>query len=60
MHWVFAILAAIAIAFTLLGALSVWATVLLMSLKIVFALFVGLVLYNVAQFAWQRFSGRNS
>lgn len=33
MHWIFITLAAIAIAFTLLGALSVWAAVLFMALK---------------------------
>lgn len=60
MHWIFIILTAIAIAFTLLGALSVWVTILLLSLKIVFGLLAAVVLYNVAQFAWQRFSGRNS
>lgn len=60
MHWIFLILALIAIALVSLGALSVWATVLLLSLKIVFALFVGLVLYNIMQFAWQRYSRRKS
>lgn len=59
MHWIFLILAAIAIVLVSLGALSVWATVLLLSLKIVFALFVGLVLYNVMQFVWQRYRSRS-
>lgn len=59
MHWIFLILALIAIVLVSLGALSVWATVLLLSLKIVFALFVGLVLYNVMQFVWQRYRSRS-
>lgn len=59
MHWIFLILALIAIVLVSLGALSVWATVLLLSLKIVFALFVGLVLYNIMQFAWQRYRSRS-
>lgn len=60
MHWIFLILAAIAIALVALGALSVWATVLFISLKIMFALFVGLILYNIVLFAWQRFGRRKS
>lgn len=60
MHWIFLILALIAIVLVSLGALSVWATVLLLSLKIVFTLFVGLVLYNAMQFVWQRYNRRNS
>lgn len=60
MHWIFLILALIAIVLVSLGALSVWATVLLLSLKIVFAMLVGLVLYNVMQFVWQRYNRRNS
>lgn len=60
MHWIFLTLALIAIALVSLGALSVWATVLLLSLKIVFALFVGVVLYNIVLFAWQRFGRRKS
>lgn len=59
MHWIFLILALIAIALVSLGALSVWATVLLLSLKIVFALLVGLVLYNAMQFVWQRYRSRS-
>lgn len=60
MHWIFLTLAAIAMVFIMLGALSVWATVLLLSLKIMFALFVGIVLYNIMQFLWQRYNRRNS
>lgn len=60
MHWIFLILALTAIALVSLGALSVWATVLLLALKIVFALLVGLVLYNVMQFAWQRYNRSRS
>jgi len=59
MHWIFLILAAIAIALVSLGALSVWATVLLLSLKIVFALLIAIVLYNVMQFVWQRYRSRS-
>jgi hypothetical protein len=60
MHWIFLILAAIAIALVSLGALSVWVTVLLLSLKVMFALLVGLALYSIVLFAWQRFAGRKS
>lgn len=56
MHWIFLILALIAIALVSLGALSVWATVLLLSLKIVFALLIAIVLYNIMQFVWQRYN----
>lgn len=49
MHWIFLILALIAIALVSLGALSVWATVLLLALKIVVGLFVGLAIYNIVQ-----------
>lgn len=55
MHWIFITLALIAIALVSLGALSVWATVLLLALKIVVGLFVGLAIYNIAQSLWQRY-----
>lgn len=60
MIWPVLILAAIALALISLGALSVWATVLFISLKLMLAMFVGLVLYNIMQFAWQRYSRRKS
>lgn len=59
MHWIFITLALIAIVFITLGALSVWATVLLLSLKIVFALLVGLALYNIMQLLWQCYRSRS-
>lgn len=55
MHWIFLILALIAIALVSLGALSAWVTVLLLSLKVVFALLIAIVLYNVMQFVWQHY-----
>lgn len=59
MHWIFLILALIAIVLVSLGALSVWVSVLSLALKIVFALLVGLALYNVMQFVWQRYRSRS-
>jgi len=57
MYWVFIILAAIAIAFTLLGALSVWATVLFLALK---TILIAVPAVLVAVLLWQRFIGRRN
>lgn len=60
MIWIFLILAAIAIMFITLGALSVWVSVLSMALKAVLA--VGLAVPGVMalMMLWQRFAGRKS
>jgi len=57
MYWVFIILAAIAIAFTLLGALSVWATVLFLALK---TILIAVPAVLVAVLLWQLFIGRRN
>jgi len=57
MHWIFITLAAIAIAFTLLGALSVWAAVLFMALK---TLLVAVPVVLVAILLWQWIGRRKS
>lgn len=56
MIYVFAVLAAVAIAFILLGALSVWVVVLSLALKVMLAASVAFVLYLI----WNRFFGRKA
>ena len=56
MIWIAVILAAVAIMFITLGALSVWVAVLATALKAMLIVPIVLVLY----WLWQRFSGRNS
>lgn len=60
MIWPVLILAAIALVLIALGALSVWAKVLLISLKIMLTLFIAAVMFIVIQIVWQRYSRRKS
>lgn len=56
MHWIFLCLAAVALAFVLLGALSVWVVVLSLALKVLLAASVAFALHLL----WQRLFGRKS
>lgn len=54
MHWIFIGLAAVALAFVLLGALSVWVVILALALKAMLVVAVAASVY----FIWQRLFGR--
>lgn len=56
MIWIFLILAAIVIAFTMLGALSVWVSVLSMALKALLAAAVAVPGVMALTMLWQQFS----
>lgn len=55
MHWIFFTIAAVALAFTLLGALSVMVVILALALKAMLVAAVVFALYLL----WQKFIGRN-
>ena len=54
MHWLFLILAALAFVFVLLGALSVWAAVLALALKVALAGLAVFPAYSIWQFIFRR------
>lgn len=56
MHWIFLCLAAVALAFVLLGALSVWAAILLLALKAMLVVAAASSVY----FIWKRLFGRKA
>lgn len=56
MIWIFLILAAAAIALTVLGALSVWVAVLALALKALLVVPVVFAMYLL----WQKFYGRQA
>ena len=60
MIWIFLALAAIAIAFITLGALSVWVSVLSMALKAMLAAALAVPAGIVLIGLWQRFNRRKS
>lgn len=56
MHWIFFTIAAVAIAFVLLGALSVWVVILTLAFKAMLLVAVVSAVY----FIWQRLFGRKA
>lgn len=56
MHWIFICFAAVALAFILLGALSVWVVILDLALKAMLLVAVVSAVY----FIWQRLFGRKA
>lgn len=56
MHWIFFTIAAFALAFVLLGALSVWVVILDLALKAMLLVAVAFAVY----FIWQRLFGRKA
>lgn len=55
MHWYFVAAAALALAFTKLGAMSVWVSVLAVSLKIVLVVALGIAVLFGGMYLWRRF-----
>lgn len=60
MIYIFLILAAVAIMFIMLGALSVWVSVLSMALKGMLAAAVAVPVVAILYSLWQRYFGRKS
>ena len=56
MHWIFLTIAAVALAFVLLGALSVWVVILALALKAMLLVAVTSAVY----FIWKKLTGRKA